>query len=293
MKFSKTLEEMVTDIEQSGKECNPRRALIYGTSNSAEMCLLYKRCPNVTFWVFDVVDFGLSLEEKDQLLKIEYFGATVHFVKPHECENNSYDIILCLNCSFRHLSANIYKTDPVLQELLDTDFPIFSDQNDALGFIERISNLYRFFLNVAKDKGLIACYPTSLSFELFEKLEQKNDFTILDWQPEITYVNNVNCSPPSFASTPLVLHYQREAAQHQTSFLAPELLNVKKGVTRAEATFDLSRIAPKLVQYFKDRGLLIELAIVSYANCIRKTQHVNYRVNYNLFNEYFDMICQK
>ena len=289
MRFSKSIEQLVAELEKSGKEYNTRRVLIWGTSNLAEVSLLYKRCSNVTFWLFDVIDFNLSPREKNQILKIENFGASVKFLKPRDCKPNSYDLVLCMNCGFRHVSANVYKVDPVVQELVNTDFPIYSDQNDALGFIKQLRNLYRFFLNVTKAKGLVICYPAALSFELFGKLEHKSDFTILDWQPEITYVNNVNCSPPSFASTPLVLHYQREAAHHQTSFLASELLNIKKGVTRAEATFDLSRIAPKLLKYFKKRNLMVELAVVSYANCIRKTQHVNYSIDYELFDKYLQL----
>ena len=268
---------------------NQRKILVFGSSSVADLCYLIRNLVNVTLFEIDFVDFDLTDYQRKEIKNLETLNINITFVKPQHCQPNSYDLVTGFSVGFRHLSPNLYNSqNKELENLgIDTNFPLFSDKNDILGFIKQIINLFKFFLNVTKIDGHIIVYPAAISFEIFDILQQNSDFKIRDWVPEITYNNNRNSYPPSFANAPLTLHYEPHKAYYNDSFVASELLDTKAGVTHKDALYKLSEVAPEMVSFFGD--ILVVPTHLSYANSVQKLLHINYKVDYILLNKYLQL----
>ena len=239
-------------------------------------------------WFHFVIDpFGLSEESREEILQfIAGQRISVSFVRLQDCKAETFDVTISMNCLFRHISPSLYKTDPEIQRLLDTGHPIFSDQNHIVEFVEHVHQTMKNLLYITKVGGVVFTYPCVLSWQLFDLIEKNQDIRILDWAPEVTYTNNANSTPPSFANSPISLHFEPNPAYHSFQFTAPELLDTSKGVKLSDAQFFLDETSPDLVEYFAGFGILVGLYSLSYACSVEKLRHVHYQIDSSLFDEY-------
>ena len=239
-------------------------------------------------YFLEVEGYGFSQEQKTKLLKYQnMLPCSINFQKIETIKDNWFDMIFCFGTLFRSVSSFRYNAEnEALKKLgIDTKYPLFSDTNDIVGFVNSIMNCQKFLLNSVKVGGFILSYPLTVPFSVFAACEQKDDFVIKDVEAEVTWINTSHSHWPDYITTPISLQlftpstFREKLEGHISTFIASELLDDKTGVTVNDVTYDLKKIAPKLMNFFSKKGIQVIPSIFTVASCIQKTKHVNYKVD--------------
>ena len=145
-------------------------------------------------------------------------------------------------------------------------------------------NLKKFLLNITKVGGFAVVAPLAVPFTVFGAYEDKHDFVILDTESYPVWEDLLNGNWPSYCAGPVILQLELRPHHFNGTFVASELLNPESDSSDA-ATFDLRVTAPKLLEFFAKKGLLVVPSIFGTGSCVKKVKHVNYEVDMSLLRK--------
>lgn len=261
--------------------------VVFGaTTSPCEIMFIVRNFAAVHWLNLTFVDSGFFTDEgKLKIKKYEdSFPCTIEFCEPENLQKCWFDFALCLGTNFRGISPRLYNHEntELRDNGIDVNFPLFSDRNGLKSFVLAAMNVMRFLVTLVKPSGLVACYPSAISYELLSAFDGFNDYRILDHRSEPTWAECGVSQFPYYSNGPLTLHLQ-VSSRLGDNYCAAELLT--EGKTASDATFRFGETSADVCSLFANKGLQTVPAPVSMGCCVQKLVHIDYQIDYALLRK--------